>query len=127
MAKGVDANFYSSELSSKRGPRKQLLTPAQKAQKAAARKARKAANQRAYEARRRQDPVANLQRADQKRLIFAKRWGNCNKLIRATASGLDQLEQLISTALAAHTTFSQRAAEWERLYKMQQAMGSLMS
>ena len=86
MAKGVDANFYSSEFSSKRGPRKQLLTPAQKA---ADRKARKAANQRAYEARRRQDPVANLQRADQKRLVFAKRWGDCTKLLRATASGLE--------------------------------------
>ena len=48
MAKGVDANFYSSELSSKRGPRKKLLTPEQKAQRAADQKARKAANQRAF-------------------------------------------------------------------------------
>ena len=64
MAKGVDANFYSSELSSKRGPRKQLLTPEQKAQRAADQKARKAANQRAFEARRRLDPAAALRRAE---------------------------------------------------------------
>ena len=65
MAKEVDANFYSSELSSKRGPRKKILTPAQKAKRAADQKARKAANQRAVEARRRLDPTASHRRAEQ--------------------------------------------------------------
>ena len=64
MVKGVDANFYSNEMSSKRGPKKKILTAEQKARRAAAYKDSKAANQRAFEAGRKQDPNAVVNRAN---------------------------------------------------------------
>jgi hypothetical protein len=126
MVKGVDANFYSNELPSKRGPKKKILTAEQEARRAAAYKDRKAANQRAFEARRLQDPSAVLNRAKQKQLIFAKRWGDRRMLFGANAQGKTQLEQLAGPAHADCAKLDGCITEWDLIGKTLLAMTTLM-